>query len=96
MVEILRQRLHHGPTKPPPEPQPLIPTATGSWFAPSHAGTSGAEFRPMISSTSRPFRNREQAGRVLAEHLKGYADRSDVIVLALLERSALELVHREP
>src|SRR5918996_3025742 len=37
----------------------------------------------MISRTSRPFRNREQAGRVLAEHLKGYANRPDVIVLAL-------------
>jgi predicted phosphoribosyltransferase len=37
----------------------------------------------MISRTSRPFRNREHAGRTLAEHLKGYANRSDVIVLAL-------------
>lgn len=37
----------------------------------------------MIRRTSRPFRNREHAGRVLAERLNGYVNRSDVIVLAL-------------
>jgi putative phosphoribosyl transferase len=31
----------------------------------------------------RPFRNREQAGRMLGERLRHYANRSDVIVLAL-------------
>ncbi len=30
-----------------------------------------------------PFRNRQQAGKYLAEHLSGYRDRDDVIVLAL-------------
>jgi predicted phosphoribosyltransferase len=29
------------------------------------------------------FRNREEAGRVLAEHLRDYADRDDVVVLGL-------------
>jgi putative phosphoribosyl transferase len=37
----------------------------------------------MNSQTPRPFRNREQAGRVLADRLKHYASRSDVVVLAL-------------
>src|SRR5918994_6590922 len=37
----------------------------------------------MESKTPRPFRNREQAGRTLAERLKHYARRSDVVVLAL-------------
>src|ERR671915_498628 len=31
----------------------------------------------------RPFRNREQAGRALAERLRSYANRQDVVVLAL-------------
>ena len=31
----------------------------------------------------RPFKNRTQAGRVLASHLAGYANRSDLVVLAL-------------
>src|SRR5205823_6566142 len=34
-------------------------------------------------STNTLFRDRSEAGRVLAEQLKEYADRSDVIVLAL-------------
>lgn len=37
----------------------------------------------MNSQTPRPFRNREQAGRMLAERLKHYANRSNVVVLAL-------------
>lgn len=37
----------------------------------------------MNSNHPRPFRNREHAGRVLAERLKAYANRSDVVVLAL-------------
>jgi putative phosphoribosyl transferase len=37
----------------------------------------------MNSAHPRPFRNREHAGRVLADHLKHYANRSDVLVLAL-------------
>lgn len=37
----------------------------------------------MAMDTPRPYRNREQAGRVLGERLKTYANRSDVIVLAL-------------
>jgi len=37
----------------------------------------------MKSGDRRPFRNREQAGRVLAQRLKSYANRTDVIVLAL-------------
>jgi len=31
----------------------------------------------------RPFKNRTEAGRVLASHLAGYANRSDLVVLAL-------------
>jgi putative phosphoribosyl transferase len=34
-------------------------------------------------ASQRPFRNREEAGRVLAERLKHYANRPDVVVLAL-------------
>lgn len=37
----------------------------------------------MNNEHPRPFRNREEAGRVLAERLKAYANRSDVVVLAL-------------
>jgi putative phosphoribosyl transferase len=37
----------------------------------------------MNSPAPRPFRNREQAGRALAERLTQYASRSDVVVLAL-------------
>jgi putative phosphoribosyl transferase len=37
----------------------------------------------MDSTNPRPFRNREQAGHALAERLKAYANRSDVVVLAL-------------
>jgi putative phosphoribosyl transferase len=37
----------------------------------------------MNSEHRRPFRNREHAGRVLAERLKAYANRPDVVVLAL-------------
>ncbi len=37
----------------------------------------------MDSANPRPFRNREQAGRALAERLQSYKDRSDVVVLAL-------------
>lgn len=37
----------------------------------------------MNSNHPRPFRNREHAGRVLAERLKAYVNRSDVVVLAL-------------
>src|ERR671923_877613 len=37
----------------------------------------------MEGEAPRPFRNREQAGRALAERLKPYANRQDVIVLAL-------------
>lgn len=37
----------------------------------------------MNSNHPRPFRDREHAGRVLAERLKAYANRSDVVVLAL-------------
>ena len=37
----------------------------------------------MNSETPRPFRNREQAGRMLADRLKHYSNRSDVVVLAL-------------
>jgi putative phosphoribosyl transferase len=37
----------------------------------------------MNNEHPRPFRNREHAGRVLAERLKAYANRSDVLVLAL-------------
>jgi putative phosphoribosyl transferase len=36
-----------------------------------------------MNQNPRPFRNREQAGRALADRLKVYANRSDVIVLAL-------------
>src|ERR671911_1012305 len=36
-----------------------------------------------MEDTPRPFRNREQAGRTLAERLKHYANRTDVVVLAL-------------
>jgi putative phosphoribosyl transferase len=36
-----------------------------------------------VNQNPRPFRNREQAGRALADRLKVYANRSDVIVLAL-------------
>lgn len=37
----------------------------------------------MDRDTPRPFRDREQAGRILADRLKHYANRTDVIVLAL-------------
>jgi putative phosphoribosyl transferase len=37
----------------------------------------------MNGKTPRPFRNREQAGQILSERLKHYANRSDVVVLAL-------------
>jgi putative phosphoribosyl transferase len=37
----------------------------------------------MDGETPRPFRNREQAGRTVAERLKHYANRIDVVVLAL-------------
>lgn len=37
----------------------------------------------MDSATPQRFRNREQAGRILAEHLKRYANWTDVVVLAL-------------
>lgn len=37
----------------------------------------------MDSEAPRPFRNREQAGRILADRLKHYANRNDVVVLAL-------------
>lgn len=37
----------------------------------------------MNSNAPRRFRNREHAGRVLADRLKTYANRSDVMVLAL-------------
>src|SRR5437879_12915092 len=37
---------------------------------------------PQLSS-SRPFRDRSHAGRFLAEHLRKYANRPDVVVLAL-------------
>lgn len=36
-----------------------------------------------MNQDPRPFRNREQAGRALAERLRSYANRSDVVVLAL-------------
>ena len=36
-----------------------------------------------MNQEPRPFRNREQAGRALAERLKCYANRQDVVVLAL-------------
>jgi predicted phosphoribosyltransferase len=36
-----------------------------------------------MNQEPRPFRNREQAGRALAERLKPYANRQDVLVLAL-------------
>ena len=35
------------------------------------------------TEVSLPFRNRNEAGRLLAERLGGYANRSDVVVLAL-------------
>jgi predicted phosphoribosyltransferase len=37
----------------------------------------------MPQTISRPFRDRVNAGKVLAEHLRKYAGRPDVIVLAL-------------
>lgn len=37
----------------------------------------------MNATNPRPFRSREQAGRMVAERLKAYANRSDVVVLAL-------------
>lgn len=37
----------------------------------------------MSSDTPRRFRDREHAGRILGERLKAYANRSDVVVLAL-------------
>src|ERR671925_599281 len=37
----------------------------------------------MDHRNPRPFRNREQAGHALAERLKAYANRSDVVVLGL-------------
>jgi predicted phosphoribosyltransferase len=37
----------------------------------------------MPQAISRPFRDRVNAGRVLAEHLRKYAGRPDVLVLAL-------------
>src|SRR5437762_11392276 len=43
------------------------------------------ELMPVRSApaSQRPFRNREEAGRVLAERLTHYANRPDVVVLAL-------------
>src|SRR5579872_1691629 len=35
------------------------------------------------SGLAHPFRNRREAGRILAQHLQDYAGRSDVVVLAL-------------
>src|SRR5207249_2086579 len=37
----------------------------------------------IIMDSQRRFRNREEAGRLLADRLKRYANRSDVVVLAL-------------
>ena len=37
----------------------------------------------MMNPNPRPFPNRKQAGRALAERLKSYANRSNVVVLAL-------------
>ena len=37
----------------------------------------------MVSSTARPFRDRVHAGKFLAQHLQRFANRSDVLVLAL-------------
>jgi putative phosphoribosyl transferase len=38
---------------------------------------------PAVTGRAPSFRHRRHAGRVLAEHLRKYADRNDVIVLAL-------------
>jgi putative phosphoribosyl transferase len=37
----------------------------------------------MFGGTHRPFQNRQEAGRILAERLTAYANRGDVTVLAL-------------
>lgn len=37
----------------------------------------------MISDDTRPYRDRREAGRELVQHLRQYADRSDLVVLAL-------------
>src|SRR5437868_3984941 len=43
----------------------------------------GAMTVPSAVTNRRRFRNREEAGRLLADLLRAYANRSDVIVLAL-------------
>jgi putative phosphoribosyl transferase len=37
----------------------------------------------MMTTPSRPFRNREHAGQALASHLMAYANKTDVVVLGL-------------
>jgi putative phosphoribosyl transferase len=46
-------------------------------------GTDLAGICHMPHLASRPFRDRSHAGKLLAQRLHGYADRSDVLVLAL-------------
>jgi hypothetical protein len=62
---------------------PLIVTEAQRIFLVVHAGVAAVEAESILSEGTYPFRDRTEAGRLLAKKLRQYADWSDVVVLAL-------------